>query len=59
MKTMNANTTVETKTVFERFVRNKNVNVKHYYADNGLFDTKTFRPSINKANQIKLYLSVE
>jgi len=56
---MNANTTVETKTVFERFVRNKNVNVKHYYADNGLFDTKTFRPSINKANQIKLYLSVE
>mmetsp|Transcript_15936 Transcript_15936/g.23133 ORF Transcript_15936/g.23133 Transcript_15936/m.23133 type:complete len:133 (+) Transcript_15936:837-1235(+) len=48
---MTAETTVEAKLAFERICSSYGTTIQHYHADNGLFDTKLFRSSIEKANQ--------
>ena len=51
MDTLDAETTVESKNAFERISAAYNVKIRHYHADNGLFDTKAFRNSVEKAGQ--------
>ncbi|CAJ1943881.1 unnamed protein product, partial [Cylindrotheca closterium] len=51
MTEMNAETTVLAKLAFERECATHGVPVRHYHADNGLFDTKLFRSSVEKAGQ--------
>ena len=51
MTEMNGATTVEAKQAFERLAHSHNVAIKHYHCDNGLFDTRIFKQSIEKANQ--------
>ena len=51
MTEMNAETTVKAKEVFERIAHSYGIHVKHYHCDNGLFDTKKFRTSIQIAKQ--------
>ena len=51
MTKMNAQTTVEAKEAFERIARTNGATVHHYHSDNGLFDTKLFRDSIEASHQ--------
>mmetsp|Transcript_41992 Transcript_41992/g.101184 ORF Transcript_41992/g.101184 Transcript_41992/m.101184 type:complete len:1373 (+) Transcript_41992:2978-7096(+) len=51
MTEMNADATVLAKLAFERECATHGVSIRHYHADNGLFDTKTFRNSVEKAGQ--------
>ena len=53
MTELNAESTVEAKQAFERLSRSYNVKIKHYHADNGLFDTKAFKTSVK--NLVNLY----
>ena len=43
--------TVEAKEAFKRLSHSLNVTIKHYHCDNGLFDSKIFILSIQKASQ--------
>ena len=56
MTDMNDNTTIDTKKNVERVVYTNNVIINHYYSDNGLFKTKSFKDSVE--NMVKLYPSV-
>ncbi|MEM7283838.1 MAG: reverse transcriptase domain-containing protein, partial [Pseudomonadota bacterium] len=58
MTKMNADTTVKAKSAFERLASSHGVHISHYHADNGLFDTKTFRDAIQKANQTLSFCGV-
>ena len=49
MTEMNAEATVEAKRAFERMAATHGVKVQHYHSDNGLFDTKAFRDSIEQS----------
>ena len=51
MSEMNGEETVLAKLAFERECATHGVSVRHYHADNGLFDTKVFRNSVEKAGQ--------
>lgn len=51
MTKLNAETTVEAKNAFERIAKSHGVTVNHYHSDNGLFDTKLFRDSVQSSNQ--------
>ena len=51
MTEMNAEATVKAKQAFERLSAAHNVKIRHYHADNGLFDTHTFKLSIQKSGQ--------
>ena len=59
MKELNAETTVEAKLAFERFANSHKVKIQHYHADNGLFDTKVFKGTINKAHQTLSFCGVD
>ena len=48
---MDGQSTVEAKQAFEQIAHSYNVVVKHYHCDNGLFDTKVFKASIQQAHQ--------
>jgi hypothetical protein len=50
-KTMDGAATVEAKLAFERLASSRGVLIKHYHADNGLFDTKIFKASIATSMQ--------
>lgn len=58
MTTLDAEATVEAKQCFERFAMDHGVTVKHYHADNGLFDTKSFKQSIQRAKQTLSFCGV-
>lgn len=58
MGQMDAESTVEAKLAFERVCHAYGVQVKHYHADNGLFDTKLFKSSIVKAQQTLSFCGV-
>ena len=58
MTEMNAASTVEEKEAFERLSHSYNVPVKHYHCDNGLFDTKLFKLSIQKSGQTITFCGV-
>ena len=51
MTDMNGESTVLAKQAFERLSRSYDVNILHYHCDNGLFDTKVFKQSIQESNQ--------
>ena len=51
MTEMNAEATVKAKQAFERISATHNVKIRHYHADNGLFDTHAFKLSIQKSGQ--------
>src|SRR5210317_575444 len=51
MTTLDAEHTVEAKRAFERIAASHGVVVKHYHSDNGLFDTKLFKESIQNSHQ--------
>ena len=51
MTVMNGQSTVEAKRAFERLSASHGVDVKHYHADNGLFDTKVFKADIEDSQQ--------
>lgn len=51
MTEMDGPATIEAKAAFERVMASHGVTVRHYHADNGLFDTKIFRAAIVKARQ--------
>ena len=51
MQDMDADATVAAKEAFERLSKQHGVSIKHYHADNGLFDTKAFKASINSREQ--------
>ena len=46
MLKLDAESTVEAKQSFERAMNAHGLKVSHYHADNGLFDTKTFKASV-------------
>ena len=58
MTKMNGETTVEAEKTFERITATYNVQVFHYHSDNGLFDTKSFRESVQKARQTLSFCGV-
>ena len=58
MTEMNATTTVEAKDAFERLMHSHDAKVKHYHADNSLFDTKHFKDSISIAKQTLSFCGV-
>lgn len=51
MTELNAESTVKAKQAFERLSRSYNIKVRHYHADNGLFDTKALKTSVEKSSQ--------
>jgi hypothetical protein len=58
MTKMDGDATVAAKLEFERVLNSYGVRVKHYHADNGLFDTKVFKASISKAGQTLSFCGV-
>ena len=58
MTEMNGSSTVLTKKVFERFSKERDVIIQHYYYDNGLLDTKKFKSSIKLNSQTISYCGV-
>ena len=55
---MSADTAVDAKLAFERVCQSHGVQVLHYHADNGLFDTQVFKGSVEKANQTLSFCGV-
>jgi hypothetical protein len=55
---MDGESTVEAKLAFERVASSHGVNVLHYHADNGLFDSKVFKESVAKGNQTLSFCGV-
>ena len=55
---MSTDTTVEAKLAFERVFQSHGVQVLHYHADNGLFDTQVFKGSVEKANKTLSFCGV-
>lgn len=51
MTQMDGASTVEAKHAFERLAQAHGVKVQHYHSDNGLFDTKVFKDSVQASNQ--------
>lgn len=58
MTKMDAESTVEAKLEFERHARSFGVTIRHYHADNGLFDTKLFKECISRSNQTLSFCGV-
>jgi hypothetical protein len=58
MTKLDADSTVEAKLAFERVSASHGVVVKHYHADNGLFDTKTFRAAVLRSQQSLTFCGV-
>jgi hypothetical protein len=58
MTKMDGESTVEAKLAFERVASSHGVNVLHYHADNGLFDSKVFKESVTKGNQTLSFCGV-
>jgi hypothetical protein len=58
MTEMNGASTVEAKLAFERTASSHGVHIQHYHADNGLFDTKVFKASIQSVNQTLSFCGV-
>ena len=58
MTELNSNKIVEAKLAFERYENKYNVTMQHYHSDNGLFDTKLFKRSIEKSNQTLSFCGV-
>jgi len=50
-KTANAEETVEGKLAFERYCRERGVNIRHYHADNGIFRAEKWLKACVNANQ--------
>lgn len=55
---MDADATVDAKQAFERVCSKYGVVVRHYHADNGLFDTRKFKLSIEQAGQSLTFCGV-
>ena len=55
---MIADTIFVAKLSFERVCQSHGVQVLHYHADNGLFDTQVFKGSVEKANQTLSFCGV-
>lgn len=51
MTEMGAAATFDAKPAFESFSASHGITIKHYHCHNGLYDTKNFKASINKASQ--------
>ena len=58
MTKMDGDATVEAKLAFERVAMAHGVNIRHYHADNGLFDTKVFKSAIATAKQTLSFCGV-
>jgi hypothetical protein len=58
MTKLDADSTVEAKLAFERLSASHGVAIKHYHADNGLFDTKTFRAAVLRSQQSLTFCGV-
>ena len=58
MTKMDAEATVEAKLTFERLAASHGVTIRHYHADNGLFDSKLFKESIQKSHQTLSFCGV-
>ena len=46
-----ASDTIEAKMAFEKFSKDRGVQIKHYHADNGIFASNGFRDEVSKSNQ--------
>jgi len=46
-----AEDTIEAKKAFERFSRERGVQIQHYHADNGIFASRGFRDEVQKCGQ--------
>ena len=55
---MTAEATTKANQAFERLEKTHNVVIKHYHADNGLFDTKLFKESVTLSNQTLSFCGV-
>ena len=58
MTKMDAEATVKAKEAFERIASEHGTTVKHYHADNGLFDTKAFKQSVRVSAQTLSFCGV-
>ena len=58
MTKMDAESTIKAKEAFERLASESGNVVRHYHADNGLFDTKAFKQSIRVAGQTLSFCGV-
>ena len=58
MMEINAEAIVEDKLAFERVYNAHDVQVTHYHADNGLFETNTPKASVTKAQQTLSFCGV-
>ena len=50
-KTTNAEDAIEAKRAFEHFARSHGVHIKHYHADNGIFNSQEFMASVESSHQ--------
>ena len=58
MTKMDAESTIKAKEAFERLASESGNIVRHYHADNGLFDTKAFKQSVRVAGQTLSFCGV-
>ena len=58
MTKMHAESTVKAKEAFECLASESGNIIRHYHADNGLFDTKAFKQSIRVAGQTLSFCGV-
>jgi hypothetical protein len=58
MTKLDAASTVKAKLAFKRIANSHSVAIKHYHADNGLFDTKAFKKSVSEAGQTLSFCGV-
>ena len=50
-KTTNAADALEAKSAFEQFARVHGVHVRHYHADNGIFNSEAFKKAVSSSQQ--------
>ena len=50
--------TVQAKLAFERVAASHGIKIQHYHCDNGLFDTKVFRSSVQQSSQTLSFCGV-
>ena len=58
MTKLDAESTVQAKEAFEQMAADSGTTVKHYYADNGLFDMKAFKQAVQVVGQTLSFCGV-
>ena len=57
-KSLTSEETVQAKRAFEAFAGTHGITIRHYHADNGCFQDRAFRESIEQAQQMLSFCGV-